>query len=119
MMGVVAVGIVGCGPSYQLTYEASARFEHCYALDETPSVARTVRAICWRDWAARYEREQTHDRVEYAWARAHKLSQEPETIAQVSSPVLAAESAPAKVTAPAPSSAFAPPPKTEQSPAGP
>jgi len=113
----VAVGIAaGCGPSYQLTYEASARFEHCYALDETPSVSRSVRAACWRDWAARYDREQTHDRVEYAWARAHKLLQEekPETIAQVSTPVVAAESATPKVTAPAPTSAFAPPPKTEQ-----
>lgn len=112
----VPVGLSGCGASYQVAYEADARFEHCYALDETPGVAQTARIGCWREWAARYQNEQTRDKVQYALGRAQAISTEsarPEPVAAVAAPLVAADPSPPKVTAPAPTSAFAPPPKTE------
>ncbi len=114
-LGALA-GVAGCGASFQVAYEADARFEHCYALDETPGVAQIRRIGCWREWVERYRNQQTQDRVQYALGRVQTLSAEqakPEPVAVAIAPLVAADPSPPKVTAPAPTSAFAPPPKTE------
>ena len=107
-----AAAAVACGPSFQALYEGDARFEHCYALEETGAVSMTQKGECWRGWMLRYTYGQTRDRVEYALARYRALTRAP------SAPTDEAmmEAAPGEarsttIAAPAPTSAFAPPPK--------
>jgi hypothetical protein len=102
-----------CGPSFQALYEGDARFEHCYAMDESGSGSMQQKSDCWRDWTLHYTYGQTRDRVEYAAARYRALSRAPE--APTDDALM--EAAPGEgrgggVAAPAPTSAFAPPPKT-------
>jgi hypothetical protein len=110
---------VACGPSYQALYEGDARFEHCYALEESGAVTMPQKSDCWRDWTARYTYGQTRDRIEYAAARLRALQKAP------GSPTDEAlmEAAPGEgrltnVDAPAPTSAFAPPPGMQAADAG-
>ena len=38
LLGVAVLGsALACGPSFQAIYEGNSRFEHCYALDESPA----------------------------------------------------------------------------------
>jgi hypothetical protein len=105
--------VVACGPSFQAIYDGDARFEHCYALEETATVSLQERGECWRDWSVRYTFGQTRDRVEYAKARARALA-----LAQLPTDEAMMQAAPnevatgTSVTAPGPTNAFAPPPKT-------
>ena len=46
-LGVLLAPLLGCGPSFQTVYENDARFEHCYALDDTPTAAMEKKAACW------------------------------------------------------------------------
>jgi hypothetical protein len=110
-LGVAAA--VACGPSYQALYEGDARFEHCYALEDTGAVSMTQKSDCWRVWILRYTYGQTRDRVEYAAARYRALTRAP----QAPTDEAMMEAAPGEgrstsIAAPAPTSAFAPPPKT-------
>jgi hypothetical protein len=107
------VTCVACGPSYQALYEGDARFEHCYALEETGSVSMGTKGDCWRGWILHYTYGQTRDRVEYAAARYRALARAP----QAPTDEAMMEAAPGEgrasnIAAPAPTSAFAPPPKT-------
>jgi hypothetical protein len=104
--------IAACGPSFQAIYEGNARFEHCYALEETSATARD-RADCWRDWSERYTYGQTRDRIQYAIARYVALSQA-SNMPTDEAMMLAAPGVTPRVTtitAPAPTNPFAPPPK--------
>jgi hypothetical protein len=118
--GVVALACGACGPSYQALYEGDARFEHCYALEESGAVTMTQKRDCWRGWIVHFTYGQTRDRVEYAAARYRALARAP----QAPTDEAMMEAAPGEgrttsITAPAPTSAFAPPPKTlEESPDG-
>jgi hypothetical protein len=118
LAALVAFGALAgaaCGPSFQTVYENDARFEHCYALDETPTAAMTRKADCWNDWTKNHTYGQTRDRVEYARARYDALS----TVPQLPTDEAMMAAAPGEGTnadtaaAPTPTSAFAPPPKTE------
>ncbi len=113
----VAVGIVvslGCGPSFQAVYEGDARFEHCYALEETPTTSMQLKAECWRDWTQKSTYGQTRDRVEYAASRYRSLVKAPD----IPTDEAMMQAAPGMVdtnnqlVAPTPTSAFAPPPVT-------
>src|SRR5690349_4487799 len=73
-----ALAVAGCGPSFQALYEGDARFEHCYALDESGTASMRQKSDCWRDWTLRYTYGQTRDRVEYAAARYRALTRAPE-----------------------------------------
>ena len=109
----VVVGL-GCGPSFQAVYEGDVRFEHCYAVDENPSLSMPQKEACWKDWLAHYTYGQTRDRVAYAYARSRAMSR----MGQMPTDEAMMGAAPGEVpqsggiTAPAPTSAFAPPPKT-------
>lgn len=103
---------MACGPSFQAIYEGDKRFEHCYALDDSPSAPMQEKANCWRDWMQNYTYGQTRDRVEYAAVRQRALSRVPslptdEAIMEAA-PGMTPNSG---VAAPAPTSAFAPPPQ--------
>jgi len=123
----VALGIawagaaLACGPSYQALYEGDARFEHCYALEETSAAQMGAKSDCWRGWILRYTYGQTRDRVEYAAARYRALT----NAHQAPTDEAMMEAAPGEgratnIAAPAPTSAFAPPPKTlDESDGGP
>ena len=111
----VALGALtlGCGPSYQALYEGDARFEHCYALEESGQISMIQKRDCWRGWILHYTYGQTRDRVEYAAARYKALARAP----QAPTDEAMMEAAPGEarstaIVAPAPTSAFAPPPKT-------
>ena len=111
MVLAAAVGEVACGPSYQALYEGDARFEHCYALEES-GAAMPQKRECWHDWTAHYTYGQTRDRVEYAYARYGALSRAP--AAPTDEAMMEAapgEGRSSSIAAPAPTSAFAPPPK--------
>ena len=114
LMSLVTIfAVAACGPSFQALYEGDARFEHCYAMDESGSGSMQQKSDCWRDWTLHYTYGQTRDRVEYAAARYRALSRAPE--APTDEAMM--EAAPGEgrglsVAAPAPTSAFAPPPKT-------
>ncbi|HEY2516236.1 MAG TPA: hypothetical protein VGI39_35435 [Polyangiaceae bacterium] len=108
---LAAASGLACGPSYQALYEGDARFEHCYALEET-SAAMGQKRECWHDWTDHYTYGQTRDRVEYAYARYGALSRAP--VAPTDEAMMEAapgEGRASAIAAPAPTSAFAPPPK--------
>ena len=46
--------VVSCGPSFQTIYENDARFEHCYALDDSATARLERKANCWKDWKERH-----------------------------------------------------------------
>jgi len=112
--------VIGCGPSFQAVYEGDQRFEHCYALDESPSVPLDRKSACWRDWATKHTYGQTRDRVEYAAARHRALTR----IREMPTDEAIMQAAPggaerrSSVSAPAPTSAFAPPPRMMEADAG-
>lgn len=114
--GAVATG---CGPSFQAVHDGEARFEHCYALDESPSESPSKKAACWDEWSHRYTYGQTRDRVQYAVQRQRALSR-----ATLPTDEAMMGAAPGEgittgaVAAPLPTSAFAPPPKTLEADAG-
>lgn len=106
-------GLAACGPSYPALYEANARFERCYALDETPQVALPEKAQCWREWRDRYTYGQTRDRLQHAEGRYRALVQVPNAPTDDALMMAAPGSGPptgAVRIAPAPTNAFAPPP---------
>jgi hypothetical protein len=110
---VFAVCGVACGPSFQAMYDADARFEHCYALDESASVSLSDKGRCWQEWNKHYTFGQTRDRIEYAAARHRALSKVPEVPSDEA--MMAAAPGEGEVprnAAPAPTSAYAPPPPT-------
>lgn len=107
-----AIGL-GCGPSFQAVYEGDARFEHCYALEETANVSMQQKAECWRDWTQRHTYGQTRDRVEYAASRYRALvNPELPTDEAMMQAAPGMVDTSKQLAAPAPTSAFAPPPVT-------
>jgi hypothetical protein len=112
-----ALAALACGPSYQALYEGDARFEHCYALEETGAATMGQKRDCWHDWTHRYTYGQTRDRVEYAYARYNALSRAPQTPTDEAMMEAApGEGRSSAIAAPAPTSAFAPPPKVLDDP---
>jgi hypothetical protein len=104
--------IAGCGPSFQAIYEGDSRFEHCYALEENPSVAMQQKGACWKEWLRHYTYGQTRDRVEYAASRSRALTAGHELPTDEAMMGAAPGEGRRIGTAPAPTNAFAPPPKT-------
>src|SRR5215467_12158886 len=105
------VAVVGaCGPSFQTIYENDARFEHCYALDDSATATLDQKAKCWKDWKEHHTFGQTRDRVEYAQSRSVALSSP-----DMPTDEAMMHAAPGEVgehqqlTAPTPTNAFAPP----------
>lgn len=107
--GMILGGALACGPSFQAVYEGDVRFEHCYALDQSPATA-DVKKECWRDWLHGYTYGQSRDRVEYAGTRFSELSLDP---------TLPSEDVkrPRSTAVPMPTNAFAPPPSVAERPA--
>ena len=108
-----------CGPSFQTIYENDARFEHCYALDESATTSLAKKAECWNDWKSNHTFGQTRDRVEYAHSRYVALNQ-----SDVPTDEAMMHAAPGEVgeqnqvTAPLPTNAFVAPPSTANEDAG-
>ncbi len=73
LLGVGTLAMAACGPSFQVVYEGDARFEHCYALDDTPTVPMQEKTDCWTQWMTNYTYGQTRNRVDYAAMRAKAL----------------------------------------------
>jgi hypothetical protein len=110
-----ALGVGACGPSFQVVYEGDARFEHCYALDETPQTSMEEKTDCWTTWIRSYTYGQTRNRVDYAAARAQTLRNVPKmpTDEALMSAADPSESPPRLGhDEPLTTNAFAPPPKT-------
>lgn len=110
---VLVAMLLGCGPSFHAIYEGNARFEHCYALEESTQSNMKERADCWRDWSERYTYGQTRDRIQYATARYVALSQAPSVPTDEALMMAAPGMTPrvSTITAPAPTSLYEPPPK--------
>jgi hypothetical protein len=108
--GALGGGLLACGPSFQAVYEGDVRFEHCYALDQSPA-SPDAKKDCWRDWLHDYTYGQSRDRVEYAGSRYSELSLDP-TLPSEEKEVRK----PRIVAVPAPTSAFVPPPITAEHP---
>lgn len=105
------VAVLGaCGPSFQTIYENDARFEHCYALDDSATTTLDQKAKCWKDWKEHHTYGQTRDRVEYAQSRFVALNSP-----DMPTDEAMMHAAPGEVgehqqlTAPTPTNAFAPP----------
>ena len=73
LLGISASALMACGPSFHAVYEGEARFEHCYALDDTPRSTPQERASCWQAWVQRYAGRETRDRAQYALVRRDTL----------------------------------------------
>ena len=107
--GITAV-VGACGPSFQTIYENDARFEHCYALDDSATSTLDQKAKCWKDWKEHHTFGQTRDRVEYAQSRFVALNSP-----DMPTDEAMMHAAPGEVgehqqlTAPTPTNAFAPP----------
>jgi hypothetical protein len=71
------LGAGACGPSFQVVYEGDARFEHCYAIDDTPTIAMQEKTDCWTEWTKSYTYGQTRNRIDYALTRAKALQEVP------------------------------------------
>ena len=103
--------VLACGPSFQTIYENDARFEHCYALDDSATASLDQKARCWKDWKENHTYGQTRDRVEYAQSRYVALNSVPD----LPTDEAMMHAAPGevgdqgKLTAPTPTNAFAPP----------
>lgn len=99
-----------CGPSFTALYEGDARFEHCYALDDSGQESMQKRADCWRDWMDHYTFGQTRDRVQYANNRYKALTSAalPTDEGMMSAAGVDTSTTPQL----APTNAFAPPPTT-------
>lgn len=106
-------GALACGPSFQAIYEGNARFEHCYALEESAQKPAIEKVDCWRDWSEHYTYGQTRDRIHYATARYVALSQSTNVPTDEAMMMAAPGMTPRQstITAPAPTNAFEPPPK--------
>jgi len=76
LLGATASTLFACGPSFQAVYEGEARFEHCYALDDTPRATQQERASCWNAWVQRYAGRETRDRAQYALVRRDTLQRQ-------------------------------------------
>jgi len=104
---------LACAPSVQAVYESDARFEHCYALDDSPQATMEQKSTCWRDWTQHHTVGQTRDRIEYAQARYHAIDKAPEMptdeAIMAAAPGMGRDTS--NVAAPLPTSAYAPPPK--------
>jgi hypothetical protein len=114
MIGFGALGgALSCGPSFQAIYEGNARFEHCYALEESAQKPAAEKVDCWRDWSEHYTYGQTRDRIHYATARYVALSQSTSVPTDEAMMMAAPGMTPRQstITAPAPTNAFEPPPK--------
>ncbi len=114
-LGALAVvgGVTsGCGPSFQAVYEGDARFEHCYALEENPSLAMREKAGCWDEWLHGYTYGQTRDRVDYALSRSRALRAGGELPTDEAMMQAAPGEGRDRDTTSGPRNAFAPPPKT-------
>lgn len=121
LAAVTALGAAasGCGPSFQAVHDGEARFEHCYALDESPTEPIFRKAGCWDDWTQHYTYGQTRDRVQYAAQRQRALSRAGLPTDEAMMGAAPGEGiATGGVAAPLPTSAFAPPPKTLETDAG-
>jgi hypothetical protein len=103
-----AFAAVACGPSFQAVYECDVRFEHCYALDESPA-APGSKQECWRGWLRSYTYGQSRDRVEYAATRFSQLSLGPSLPSEELRDARPRRRS-SNVAAPVPTNAFAPPP---------
>jgi hypothetical protein len=105
--------LIACAPNMQAVYESDARFEHCYALDDSPRASMEQKGACWHDWVEHHTIGQTRDRIEYAQARYRAIEKAPEM--PTDEAMMAAAPGEgrdtANVAAPLPTSAFAPPPK--------
>lgn len=110
---VLLTMVLGCGPSFHAIYEGNARFEHCYALEESTQSGMKERADCWRDWSEHYTYGQTRDRIQYATARFVALSQSSNLPTDEALMMAAPGMTPrvTTITAPAPTSPYQPPPK--------
>jgi hypothetical protein len=110
LFGAIVAAAGACGPSFQTIYENDARFEHCYALDDSATATLDQKSKCWTDWKEHHTFGQTRDRVEYAQSRSVALSS-----ADVPTDEAMMHAAPGEVgehqqlTAPTPTNAFAPP----------
>lgn len=76
LASVSASTLIACGPSFQAVYEGEARFEHCYALDDTPQATPQERSSCWNAWVQRYAGRETRDRAQYALVRRDTLKRQ-------------------------------------------
>ncbi len=116
LVGVAAVAVVvACGPSFQVVYEGDARFEHCYAIDDTPTVPMQEKTECWTEWMKRYTYGQTRNRVDYAAMRAKALQEAHSAPTDEAIMGAAPGGGTARVTGqdePVTTNAFATPPKT-------
>lgn len=108
----------GCGASYQALYEGEVRFEHCYRLDEEPSIPVLQKRECWREWTQFYTYGQTRDRIEYALMRQRVLAgAQGSTREATPDDMVDAGLAPtATLAAPPPTNPFAPPPQVDSAP---
>jgi len=113
----VAAGLAfACGPSFQIIYEGDVRFEHCYAVDESPTTPIKEKADCWRDWMKNYTYGQTRDRIEYAAGRQTALTVAPQSPTDEALMEAAPGGGVRKnvISAPMPSSPYVAPPATMQ-----
>ncbi len=103
--------VLACGPSFQTIYENDARFEHCYALDDSATANLDQKAKCWKDWKEHHTYGQTRDRVEYAQSRYVALNRVPDlpTDEAMMHAAPGEVEGTTRITAPTPTNAFAPP----------
>ena len=103
-VGLAVVASLACGPSFQAVYEGDVRFEHCYALDQSPAHVDAQEGVL-AGWLHDYTYGQSRDRVEYARPALQRA---------VARPTLPSEDTQVKhariMASPVPTSAFAPPP---------
>jgi hypothetical protein len=115
LLALAAIATVACGPSFQVVYEGDARFEHCYAIDDTPTVSLTEKSDCWTDWMRHYTYGQTRNRVDYAAMRSRALQEAhfaPTDEAVMGAAPGGGDPLRAAPIEPVPTNAFATPPKT-------
>jgi len=106
--------LAACGPSFQVVYEGDARFEHCYALDDTPTISLEEKTDCWSQWVRSYTYGQTRNRIDYASGRAKALRAVPAMPTDEAIMSAAPGEGISRVghDEPATTNAFAPPPTT-------
>lgn len=111
LSALIAAASVACGPSMRTLVESDMRFEHCYRIDDDPSVAPDDKRGCWSQWQAQFARGQDQNRVQYARRRLQVLGGAAPSPSASTEPTVVPTALPQPSAAtPAPYSPYAPPP---------
>jgi len=69
VLGLLAIGALGCAPSIRMVHQSNTFFERCHSADFDARVTTDQREQCWTVWLQHYTLGQNPERLAYARGR--------------------------------------------------